>query len=299
MASAQLKTIQVEKTGIPIEPQNQALANQVDLEFTSSPAGQSYLSQQIAQYPYHIGRLLKNSSTPENMAMLYLQCTSGGLFEDDRIGLNITAQQKSVASVKHAAATVVHSMQQGQALTHLQLQAKTNAYLEYTGNLNIMFPNSHLNNQIDVELHPNAVALISDAYLIHDPTEQAQHFKQLDTTINVYNQHHKLLMRDRFSLSGTQLSQQLHAVSKHYDTHATIYILTPNCVSEQYLALLGLVQTSTASLNLSKQEAYIGVGALPKQSGVFVRIMCRSGQPVQQLVMAISQHLRTYILREN
>lgn len=70
------------------------------------------------------------------------------------------------------------------------------------------------------------------------------------------------------------------------------------CVSKQYLEILGLVQTSIASLNLSKQEAYIGAGALPKQSGVFVRIMCRSGQPVQQLVSAISQQLRTYILTD-
>lgn len=277
-------------------PDQPPTSPQVDLQFTAGPTGQSYLSTQLAKYPYHIGRLLKNSTTPPAMAMLYLQCTSGGLFEDDSICINICARENAVASIQHAAATVVHSMQKNKAMTQLKLVAEESAYVEYTGNLNILFPKSRLQNQIDIQLHPKAIALVSDAYLIHDPEQQSAHFEEIETTINVYNPQQTLLVRDRFLLSGEQLTKQLQAVSRHYDTHATIYILTPDCESEKKSELLELINASIIQSQLGKDEAYIGFGSLPKQCGVFVRLICHSGEPVKKLVTHISNHLRNITL---
>lgn len=283
LAEAKSPPINATSIGLIIEQQRKEMATpQVNLQFSLSPKGISYLSLQLAKYPFHVGRLLKNSSTPEEMAMLFLQSTSGGLFEHDRIGLKITAKTKAVASVKHAAATVVHSMQQGQAISRLNIVAEVGSYLEYTGNLNILFPKSNLVNQIDVELHPNAITLISDAYLVHDPEQQANYFEQLDTTINVYNHHHQLLVKDRFLLSGVQLASQLQAVDKKFDTHASLYLLTPNCTTEENAVLLKIINESITNAELSKKEAYFGSGILPNQCGVFVRLMTRSGQSIQK-----------------
>ena len=293
LAPAKLKPEEDATIGLSTEQRQHAPASaQVDVQFTASPTGQSYLSKQIAKYPYHIGRLIKNSSTPEPMAMLFLQCTSGGIFEHDHIGINISAKTKAIASVKHAAATVVHSMQQGQAITRLNLVAEESAYVEYTGNLNIMFPKSNLKSHIDVTLHPKAITLITDAYLIYDLGQKSTHFDQLETTINVYNHQHKLLARDHFSLSGIGLAEQLQAVGNHFNAHASIYVLSTNCTSTENALLLSLIRDSIINTQLSKQDAYIGSGSLPNECGVFVRLITCSGQPVQILIAEISKQLR-------
>jgi len=57
-------------------------------------------------------------------------------------------------------------------------------------------------------------------------------------------------------------------------------------------AILSLINESMIKIELSKQEAYVGFGNLPNQSGIFVRLISRSGQPVQKLITEISNQLR-------
>jgi urease accessory protein len=270
---------------------------QVKLTFARSPAGATYLSQQLAAYPYHIGRLLKNTNTPDQMAMLLFQCTSGGLFEHDRITLDIQAKEKAVASVKHAAATVVHSMQKGgYANVSINMVAERESYLEYIGNTNILFPDSELKNDINVSLSTNAIALISESYLTYDPTQLACHFKHLETSINVYDADKKLLMRDRFSIEGSRLADQLTAVNHQFDTHASIYLLMPNCDDTKINHMLDLINAAIVDRGLSPAEAYIGMGTLPNQCGVFLRLLSHSGEPVQTLITEIANKMRSRFL---
>lgn len=262
---------------------------QVILTFKISPAGNTYLSTQRGAYPYHIGRLLKNTETPDVMAMLLLQCTSGGLFEHDRITLKLTAKEGSIASVKHAAATVVHSSKEGvYAQSTIDIVAEQNTYLEYIGNINILFPNCALINNINVSLHPNSMVLISDTYLMHDPSQTGGHFSQLATTMNVMNVDEKLLTRDRLVIDGTSLAVQLAAVNIAFDTHSTLYLLMENNTDLQLAQILGSINTMITNLAFKTEDAYIGTGTLPNQCGVFVRLLSHSAEPVNHLVKALS-----------
>jgi urease accessory protein len=268
---------------------------QVILIFKISPAGNTYLSMQRGAYPYHIGRLLKNTQTPDVMAMLLLQCTSGGLFEHDRISLQLTAMEDAIASVKHAAATVVHSSKEGgNAQSTMDIVADQNTYLEYVGNINILFPNSALINNINVSLHPNSMVLISDTYLMHDPSQTAAHFSQLTTTLNVINADKKLLTRDRLVIDGPSLATQLSAVNNAFNTHSTLYLLIENNTDLQLAQILDSINTMITSLGLKTNDAYIGTGTLPNQCGVFIRLLSHSAEPVNHLVKGLSAIARGY-----
>jgi urease accessory protein len=274
-------------------------APQVDLRFTRSPAGKTYLSRQLAGYPYHAGRLLKNKS--EQLAMLLLQSTSGGLFEHDRIGLHMHVASGGAAQVKHAAATVVHSMTHGHAQLTLQLTVEAGAYLEYVANLSILFPSSSLISQIEVNLHPGAVAVISDAYRAHVPEPRQQqsvnggslalclapHFNYLDASMTVFDATRTMLVRDRFVLTGQVWQQQLAGVSASYDTQGGIFILMSDCNAEQTETLLALVAAAVAKFDV--EQAYIGYGSLPNRCGAFVRILACGGEPISRIVAAVAE----------
>jgi urease accessory protein len=276
-----------------LEPAN-TLAPQVDLHFSLSPDGHSYLSRQLASYPFHVGRLLKKSHIPPAMAMCYLQCSSGGLFEHDRIRMQIIAEQGAQASVHHAAATVVHSMPRGEAHYQMALHAQHNAYLEYNANLNILFPQSRLRNHIDIHLQPDAFVLVADAYLAHDPQLAGQRFTQLDSRISALDHEHNLLMRDHLILNGEQLAQQLNAIHPDFDTMGSIYLLKQNCSQQEITTLQTIAQHSIAQLEPGC--AWVGTGPLPHQCGVSLRILANSGAPLQRLLAEMSSQLHKLYL---
>lgn len=273
-------------------------APQVDLRFTRSPAGKTYLSRQFAGYPFHAGRLLQPGSAQP--ALLLLQSTSGGLFEHDRIALQVHVASAAAAQVKHAAATVVHSMTHGHAELTLQLTVAAGAYLEYSANLSILFPNASLISRIELNLHAGAVAVISDAYRAHvpehgqsagngSPSNLEQHFNCLDASLTVFDAAQTLLLRDRFVLTGQVWQQQLAGVSATYDTQGGIFILMADCNLEDINALLALVAAVVAAVDIA--QAYVGYGSLPNQCGVFVRVLAFGGEPISKIVASITAAL--------
>lgn len=278
---------------------------QVDLRFTRSPAGSSYLSRQLAGYPYHVGRLLKKSGTPEHMAVTFLQCTSGGLFEHDRIRLCLHAEPGAVAQVRHAAATVVHSMTTGLAQSQVEIKVEAGAYLEYAANATILFPQASLVNRVDLTVHAGGMAVVSEAYLTHAPSLKAGEayqaaFDRLDASTTVYTERGKLLMRDRLVLSGELLQRKLSGITAGFDTHGGIYIVMPGHSAADYAELADIVAQATASVvaqdigmaSVDASQVYAGSGALPNACGVFVRVLAKGSEPLRQVVDAVTAAVR-------
>ena len=67
------------------------------------------------------------------------------------------------------AATVVHSMPLGSASQRVRIQCEGGSYLEYLPDPQILFPGSRFRSEVVVRLSGDAVALVSDSFLTHDP----------------------------------------------------------------------------------------------------------------------------------
>ena len=98
-----------------------------------------------------------------------MQSCSGGIYEDDRLDVTLTAAQGAEAYVSTQAATVVHSMPSGSASQRVRIECEGGSYLEYLPDPQILFPGSRCRSEIAVRLSGNAVALVSDSFLTHDP----------------------------------------------------------------------------------------------------------------------------------
>ncbi len=270
---------------------------QVDLRFSRSPAGTTYLSRQLAGYPYHVGRLLKKSGTPEHMAVTYLQCTSGGLFEHDDIRLRLHAQPGAVAQVRHAAATVVHSMTAGVARSQVDIEVERGAYLEYSANASILFPHASLLNRVAMTVHAGGIAVVSEAYLTHVPSAKVTAhsqpaFDRLDTSTCAYSELGKLLMRDRLLLSGELVDRQLSGVTAGFDTHGGMYIVMTGGSPAECSELEAIVARTLACTGLDAALVYAGSGALPNACGVLVRVLAKGSEPLRQVLDKVTLAVR-------
>lgn len=242
---------------------------QVDLKFDTSYSGSTFLSRQYVSYPFHLGRTLHHLTSSIGVTVL-LQSCSGGLFEHERIGIKIHACYDTVAHVGNAAATIVHTMFTGYALSSVQIEAESGAYLEYVPNLAIVFPAARLVSEIEVVLHPGSVVVLSDGYIYHDPNFSDSIFDCLDSKLTVHDENGDLLVRDHFNIEGSTWVRKLSGISGSFSAHGSIFVLTKGHDGKKLKYYLDEVITKIFN---GSSKAEVGIGMLPNKSGIVVRIL--------------------------
>ena len=88
---------------------------------------------------------------------------------------------------RRKAATVVHTMPSGRASLSVRIDCESGSYLEYLPDPQILFPRSRCRSKIAVRLGGDAVALVSDAFLSHDPDGQGEMFSAYASEIVIEN----------------------------------------------------------------------------------------------------------------
>ncbi|CAN7690221.1 urease accessory protein UreD [Caballeronia sp. LjRoot31] len=241
---------------------------QLDLCFSRAPSGTTYLSRQRAGYPFHVGRLL----TDEGGARVIVQSSSGGLFEDDDVHQHLVAAPGAHARVETAAATIVHSMTRGHAISRVGIDVHDGARLDWLPHPSILFPGARLVSHIDVNLHPGARILVADCYTSHDPGGGTRAFGSLDAAVSVRNGAGRLLARDRFFLDGAS-DRPLGGVRQVFTAHGGLMVLTFDKAEAAAVA---------DALERATQDAfYAGAGLLPNHCGAFARILAIDSQSLR------------------
>ncbi|MGB3022584.1 MAG: urease accessory protein UreD, partial [Methyloceanibacter sp.] len=126
------------------------VSGRLELEFAAAPDGRTYLRRQFASYPFHVCRVQFQDRDIPDLATLYVQSCSGGVYEDDRLKLALAAGENAKAHVSTQAATVVHSMPTGRAEQIVRLDCAHGSYLEYLPDPQILFPGSSCRSAISV-----------------------------------------------------------------------------------------------------------------------------------------------------
>jgi urease accessory protein len=260
-------------------------ALQVDLRFERRGAGATFLARQFGGYPFHVGRVLSCADAPAGAASVLLQSCSGGLFEHDRVAVQVKVCSGAAARVGSAAATVVHSMTSGIAISQVRLEAESDTWLEYLPLLSILFPQARLVSELDVVLHPGALIILTDAFLAHDPQGEAQPFDVLDTCVTVRDETQRLLVRDRVYVTGALWESASAGVAATHAAQGSLLILTR---SHDASELAGILRAALADL----PNVYAGVGTLPNQSGVLVRILASGGVSLRTATSRAAKAMR-------
>jgi len=252
--------------GVAAEALGQTLTAQVDLVLAADQHGRTYLSRQRSGYPFHVGRTLSTPDDPPGMPTLYVQSCSGGIFENDRLSWRIVAGEGTKAHLTSAAATIVHGMPAGCAAQEVELEARAGSYLEYLPDPLILFRGARLASRVRVRADPQAVVLVCDGLVSHDPFGAEQAFEWVDAQIRVEDLTGALLVLDRLHLTGDTLSRSVPGVTGAFRCLGGFLTL---CGGPEVPTLLSALRAALSA----HTDIYAGASRLPFDRGAWVRVL--------------------------
>ena len=246
------------------------MSGRLDLAFAADGDGRTYLHRQYASYPFHVCRVHYHDKDHPGLATLYVQSCSGGIYEDDRLDVTLGAAQGAEAYVSTQAATVVHSMPSGSATQSARVKCEGGSYLEYLPDPQILFPGSRCRSEIAVRLSGNAVALVSDSFLTHDPAGRDDMFAAYFSEIVIEDEAGKALAIDRLKVDGLAFRDSCPGLSGRFKAQGTMIVAGLDCPVSGVAAELHKIR-------LDRNVAAIGCSLLPNSAGTLVRVLAADG----------------------
>jgi urease accessory protein len=218
------------------------------------------------------------------MATVYIQCCSGGLFENDAVRARIDCGKGAKAHLTTSAATVVHSMEVGEATQAVEIVIGAGGLMEYLPDPTILFPGARLDNRVRVHLSERAVALMWDTVLTHDPAANTGGAnspgvsnlcrQRLRNEIIVQSSSGDLLACDRWVAGGDAGTRLVPGVLGPYRCQASFLVLG------QGLQISELVDLIRAGLD-QQPGVFAGASSLPNDCGVIVRLLSADAADVR------------------
>jgi urease accessory protein len=251
-----------------LTPPEAPRAPQVDLAFEVDGGGRTWLRRQRAAYPFHVGRAWHVPGDPDGMLTLYVQSCSGGVFQRDVLGLHLTAKAGARAHVTTAASTVVHTMDRGDALQTLEIDAHPGALLEYLPDPLILFPGARLRNIARVRADPEAQVMLWDAVIAHDPAGRARPFDWLLSDLSISDPLGAVLARDRYRLEGAVFRAAQPGALHGYACQGAFLVV------QRAVPQARMVDALRAALP-GDDAIYAGATTLPADCGAWVRVLAR------------------------
>jgi urease accessory protein len=263
-------------------------ARRVDLRFRRDPAGQTYLAEQRAGYPFHLCRLHRYAGDPDGMATLYLQSVSGGIYEGDDLAVSLTAEAQAQVHLTTQASTIVHSMRGSGAAHAVTLRAERDSFVEYMPDATILFPAARLGTRLLIEADESAAVIACDSFLMHDPRGSGATFGHLHASVEARRPDGRLLFADRYRMWGEAWAQGLPGVSGAQAAQGTLLVLHP-CIAPERL-----VETLRAALT-SRPDTYAGASALPNGCGAWARVLMNDGATLRAVLIEAWSAVRKLI----
>lgn len=245
------------------------------LGFARGPDGATYLAEQRVGYPFHVTKPFHLEDDWPEFATLYLQSVSGGLFQGDRLTLICEAQAGAAVQITTQASTKVHSMEADFAVHTAKLKVREGAYLEYLADPMILFPQARLISRVTLELAEGAQAVLSDAFLFHDPAQaDAENvlpaFDAFASEVEIAGPDGNLLAADRFLVEEPKRGHANPALAGGHLAQGAVYAVSLEAPPDE------LVRALRAAL-AEPDGVYAGVSRLPNGCGAIARVLAPDG----------------------
>ncbi len=240
--------------------------------------GRSALMRQIAPYPFHVTRPFALDAARPDLATLYLQSASGGIYRGDRLDLSLEVRAGAAAHVTSQAATVVHDTGVERARQSTRIVVGPDAFAALTLDPLILFPGAELTVETAIEIADGALAILIDGVAWHDFTGEGRPFGSLVTETTVHDPAGRLLLADRSSVTGEELS-------------AASGLLGPERGAYGSALLLGVAERLPDPAAIEDALYALGCHAasspLPNGAGLGVRMVAANGGRITAGVEAV------------
>lgn len=257
---------------------------QLELTFARAPGGETWLARQYAAFPFHLTRPFR---CEDGGAEAILQSLGAGLLQGDDVAAGIVAEAGARATIRTQGASVAHAMTGAApgvaagAAQSVRLEALPGARLAWLPRPLILFAGARVASRLELVLHQGARIAWRDAFLAHDP--QGRHSQgchgsaALASETVLRDGGGGILASDRLEIAGPALDDQ--GATAGFAVHAALGWAGAGCDR-------ALAERVRARLDACP-GVFGGVSALPRDAGLFARLLARDGASLQRAFAAL------------
>ena len=268
-----------------------------EIELARDPAGRTFIARQRIAYPFHLTRPFYRDAHTPGLLTVYLQSVSGGLYEGERVAIEVRAGAGSQVHLTSQGSTVVHTMTTGEAHQNVAIEAAAGSLVEYVPDPLIMFPGARLISRVSVVAAEGARAIVADAFHSHDPWAHdprgggARPFARLTSELRVARpdgrSDGRLVCLDRIDIDGRAWAAGTPGIATSGGGQASLVVLDPGDPA-------ALVQCLAAAL-APIPNLYAGASVIPGEGGAWTRLLAGDGIALRAGLTAAWVAARTHL----
>jgi urease accessory protein len=194
--------------------------------------GRTILRRQHVGYPFHITRAFQLDRTRPDLATLYLQSTSGGLYAADRLALEVTVGAGAALHLTTQASTVVHDGRGEGSLMRHSLTVQDRAFCAVISDPYILFPGADLHISTIATVAADAVLIMAEGFAVHDPHRRGGMFARFAAETCIMRPDGEQVVVDRGSICGDDLSGNCDALGGMSAACAVLMIAPPDRLAD-------------------------------------------------------------------
>jgi urease accessory protein len=229
--------------------------------------GRTVLTHQRAPYPLHLTRPFHLDAARPDLATVYLQSASGGLYRDDGIDLAIEVAQGAAAQVTTQACTIVHDTRGLGARHSTRIAVGRGAFAAVTPDPLVLFPGAAISTSTEITIHPEAHLIVTESLFHHDPAAQGRSFDRFAAAIVVRNPEGVVLMADRGAIDGAAFLGNASPLGR-FRAAGTMLLCGPRA---------DRLDPFRAEAGLRAVGCIAGATAAPNGAGVAIRLLAVDG----------------------
>ena len=167
--------------------------------------GRTAVLHQHVPYPFHITRPFHLDPARPELATLYLQSASGGLYAGDDLSLVLHVGQGAAAHVTTQSATIVHACHDATARLAVAATVEPGGFLALLPDPLVLFPAADIATVTQLTVHQGARVIFSDAASLHDPHGANRPFRRFHGAITVRDHAGNIRVSERGGIDGEAL----------------------------------------------------------------------------------------------
>lgn len=235
--------------------------------YFSRGGGRTVLARQRLPYPFHATRTFYLDRDRPDIATLYLQSASGGLYRGDTVALSIVVDPHAAAHVTTQASTIVHRTHQNGVTQSTRVSVGEQAFAAVTPEPLVLFPGAEIYCATDVTIAATGCAILIDGLTHHDPEGIGRPFDRYSNAVVVRDDAGTVLLSDRGSVAGASM---LGAASPLGPFRAVGTLLVLGAGSER-------CDADMLEGRLAAVGCIAGISRLPNGAGIGGRILAANG----------------------
>jgi urease accessory protein len=229
--------------------------------------GRTILRRQHVGYPFHVTRPFQLDRARPDLATLYLQSASGGLYAADRLTLDLVVGAGAALHLTTQASTVVHHARgQRSAMSH-SVVVKDNAFCAMISDPYVLFPGADLKVATTATVAAGATLIIADGFAAHDPHGRGGIFTRFSNDTRIVGADGKPLVADRGAVDGEELAAMCGALGGMAAAGSVLVIAPPDRLAD--IAAIEAAADACGCL--------AGVTTAPNQAGLAMRLLAPDG----------------------